>query len=113
MPLNWGVSKSLTTSVPFGNFPFGSAVWIRLENLPDDKNRVISELHAHKNSESPRFECEYRIKNAEDNYRWMKCKGLAVIDENGAAYRMAGSQTDITDLKQAEEKLALMQSTMS
>ena len=80
---------------------------------PDDKIRVISELHAHKNAETPHFECEYRINDAEGNYRWMMCRGLAVFDEDGIANRMAGSQTDITDRKQAEEKLALMQSTMS
>ena len=80
---------------------------------PDDKTRVINELHAHKNAETPHFECEYRINDAEGSYRWMMCRGLAVFDEDGIASRMTGSQTDITDRKQAEEKLALMQSTMS
>lgn len=70
---------------------------------PDDKSRVISKLHAHKNAETSHFECEYRIKNAEGKYRWMKCRGLAVSDDNGVAYRMAGSQIDISDRKQATE----------
>lgn len=73
---------------------------------PDDKSRVIGELHAHKNGEIPRFECEYRIRNAEGSYRWMMCRGLAVSDENGVVYRMTGSQTDISGRKEAEEKLA-------
>jgi len=33
------------------------------------------------------------------------CRGLAVRDDDDVAYRMIGSQTDITDRKQAEEKL--------
>ena len=77
---------------------------------PDDKTRVINELYAHKNAEIPQFECEYRIQDADENYRWVKCRGLAVCEEDGIAYRMTGSQTDITDRKQAEEKLALLQS---
>jgi len=76
----------------------------------DDKVLVINELHAHKNAETPQFECEYRIKNAEGNYKWMMCRGLAVFDEDGIANRMTGSQTDITGLKKSERKLALVQS---
>ncbi|MDJ0778295.1 MAG: response regulator [Gammaproteobacteria bacterium] len=72
----------------------------------DDKSRVINELHAHKNGESTHFECEYRIRDAEGDYRWVKCRGVAVGDENGVACRMTGSQTDISDLKAAEEALA-------
>ena len=72
---------------------------------PDDKNRVIGELHAHKNAETSHFESEYRIKNAEGRDRWMVCRGLAVRDEDGVAYRMIGSQTDTTERKEAEEKL--------
>ena len=72
---------------------------------PDDKNRVINELHAHKSAETSHFESEYRIKNAEGIYRWMACRGLAVRDGDGVAYRMIGSQTDSTERKEAEEKL--------
>ena len=72
---------------------------------PDDKTRVINELHAHKSAQTSHFESEYRIKNAEGDYRWMVCRGLAVRDEDGYAYRMIGSQTDNTERKQAEEKL--------
>ena len=38
-------------------------------------------------------------------YRWMLCRGLAVRDSLGKAYRMAGSQTDVTDRKTTEEQL--------
>ena len=72
----------------------------------DDKTRVIHELHAHKNGETPHFECEHRIRDAEGEYRWVKCRGVAVADENGVACRMTGSLTDISDLKAAEASLA-------
>ncbi|MCP3687040.1 MAG: EAL domain-containing protein [Gammaproteobacteria bacterium] len=70
-----------------------------------DKDLVLTELEAHKSGQSSAFACEYRIKNAAGNYRWMMCRGLAVTDDDSIAYRMTGSQTDITDRKVAEEKL--------
>jgi len=72
---------------------------------PDDRGFVIAELEAHKNGKTSHFESEYRIKNAEGSYRWMMCRSLAVRGEDDFAYRMTGSQTDITERKQAEEKL--------
>jgi len=72
---------------------------------PDDRCAVIAELDAHKNGETSHFETEYRIKNAEGNYRWMLGRGLAVRGKDEFAYRMTGSQTDITERKQAEDKL--------
>jgi diguanylate cyclase (GGDEF)-like protein len=39
------------------------------------------------------------------SYRWMLQRGLAVRSEAGKPYRMAGSQTDITSRKLAEEQL--------
>ncbi len=78
--------------------------WIARIHL-DDRSLVVAELEAHKNGKTPHFECEYRMKNSRGAYRWMMCRSLAVRDENGLAYRMTGSQTDITDRKKAEEKL--------
>ncbi len=71
----------------------------------DDKRPVIDALEAHKRGKTTYFESEYRIKNSNGQYRWMMCRSLAVRDEHGIAYRMTGSQTDITQRKEAEEKL--------
>ena len=53
----------------------------------------------------PHFECEYRMLHRDGTYRWELTRGLAVRDDKGVAYRMAGSQTDITARKNAEEQL--------
>jgi diguanylate cyclase (GGDEF)-like protein/PAS domain S-box-containing protein len=72
---------------------------------PDDQLDVRSALHAHLAGEAPKLKVEYRILDGGGRYRWMLCRALAIRDGDGNAYRMAGSQTDISDRKQAEEQL--------
>jgi diguanylate cyclase (GGDEF)-like protein/PAS domain S-box-containing protein len=72
---------------------------------PEDTERVKLELAKHIEGLSPQFESEYRMKHRDGTYRWMLSRGLAVWDANGKAYRMAGSQTDITQRKLVEQQL--------
>ncbi len=71
----------------------------------DERHQVEAKLTAHINGQSEHFECEYRIMHRDGTYRWMLNRGLAVRNEYGKAYRMAGSQTDIAERKIAEERL--------
>jgi diguanylate cyclase (GGDEF)-like protein/PAS domain S-box-containing protein len=72
---------------------------------PDDGGRVYSRLLEHLDNRCEHFQAEYRIRHADGSWRWMLCRGLAVRDEHGIAQRIAGSQTDISDRKHAEERL--------
>jgi diguanylate cyclase (GGDEF)-like protein/PAS domain S-box-containing protein len=72
---------------------------------PDDRAEVEARTAAHLSGRSPHFEGEYRIRHKDGMYRWMLNRGLAIRDRDGHAYRMAGSQTDITSRKSAEEQL--------
>jgi diguanylate cyclase (GGDEF)-like protein/PAS domain S-box-containing protein len=72
---------------------------------PEDRDRVRNELSAHLNGLTPHFESEHRVVHRSGTYHWMLCRGLAVRDTDGQAYRMAGSQTDITRRKQTEFQL--------
>jgi diguanylate cyclase (GGDEF)-like protein/PAS domain S-box-containing protein len=72
---------------------------------PEDIDRLRSEIATHLDGLTPHFESEYRILHNDGSSRWMLSRGLAIRDSNGKAYRMAGSQTDITERKQAEEQL--------
>ena len=63
---------------------------------PDDVNRIHAEIAAHLEELTPHFEGEYRIQHKDGNYLWMLGRGIAVRNGRGKAYRMAGSQTDIT-----------------
>jgi len=62
---------------------------------PDDKARVKDQLDRHLQGETPIFTCEYRIKHQAGNYLWVFCRGNALRVGN-RAYRIAGSQSDIT-----------------
>ncbi len=66
---------------------------------PADKEAVQKKLAEHVMGKSGHFESEYRILDAKGTYRWVLCRGLALRDAEGNAYRIAGSQTDVTDRK--------------
>ncbi len=51
------------------------------------------------------FQCEYRMRHHNGEYHWMLTRGKALRDANGKVYRMAGSQTDVTQRKLLETEL--------
>lgn len=70
-----------------------------------DIEQVKAALKAHLKGHTPHFENEHRIWHQDGTYHWMLSRGLAVRNTEGKAYRIAGSQTDITERKQAESRL--------
>ncbi|KAB7613773.1 PAS domain S-box protein [Amylibacter sp. SFDW26] len=73
---------------------------------PDDKEDKIAGDKACISGEVKRSLTEYRILDGLDEWRWMRSDSvIAEHDENGTPTRMIGTQTDITQLKTAREKL--------
>jgi diguanylate cyclase (GGDEF)-like protein/PAS domain S-box-containing protein len=72
---------------------------------PQDLDRVQAEINDHLSADSVHFESEYRIRHHDGTYRWVLTRGLVVRDAQGRSVRMAGSQTDITQRKAAEDRL--------
>jgi diguanylate cyclase (GGDEF)-like protein/PAS domain S-box-containing protein len=72
----------------------------------DDLPRVKAEIDAHLTRKTPYYVSEYRMRCRDGSYRWVLARGQAVWDEQGKPLRMAGSHTDITDRKKAEEQLS-------
>jgi diguanylate cyclase (GGDEF)-like protein/PAS domain S-box-containing protein len=68
---------------------------------PEDREQVKYEIRAHIKGHTPHFENEHRILHTDGTYRWVLSRGLAVK----GAHRFAGSITDITMRKRAEEQL--------
>jgi diguanylate cyclase (GGDEF)-like protein/PAS domain S-box-containing protein len=96
--------------------------WFRCVH-PDDLAHLQIQISAHltkeggdplqsdfkdfgKRGQIKQFEVEYRLRHRDGEYRWMLARGLAIYDEGGTVYRIAGSQTDITDRKRSQEDLA-------
>jgi diguanylate cyclase (GGDEF)-like protein/PAS domain S-box-containing protein len=72
---------------------------------PDDRARVEAAIEAHLEGRTEHFESEHRMVCRDGGYRWMLSRGIAVRDAQGEPCRMAGSQSDITERKQAEDQL--------
>ncbi len=71
----------------------------------DDRSALAAAVKSHVDGDTEHLEFEYRIRHEDGTYRWMLCRGLAVCDVHGRPYRMAGSQSDITQRKRTEEQL--------
>ena len=76
--------------------------WLQLVH-PDDRARYNTANIRHLCGKTPHFECEYRIRRADGTWAWGLSRGIAAIDDDGIARRMAGSITDITARKEQEE----------
>lgn len=72
---------------------------------PDDYVQLERELSAHLEGQTPHFQHEHRMLHHDGTYSWMLSRGIAVRDATGKAYRMVGSQSDVTPRRQAEEQL--------
>lgn len=78
--------------------------WFNLVHA-DDLPALQGRLAAHLSGEAEHFSAEHRVLHKDGTYRWVLTRGIAVRDAAGKAVRMAGSQTDVTDRKQAEQQL--------
>ncbi len=77
--------------------------WIeRWTYHPDDRERVRRALSAYLRGSTRNFEVEYRLRHSSGSWRWYHDRGVALRDERGQPYRMAGSIEDITSRKEAE-----------
>jgi len=72
---------------------------------PEDRVRVLAHLDDHLEGRVEHFETEFRVLHSDSTYRWMLVRGLAVRNDRGNPYRIAGSMTDITDRKRVEAQL--------
>jgi PAS domain S-box-containing protein len=69
---------------------------------PDDSARVEAALRDHLEGRTPRYECEYRIRQPDGQWRWLFVRGRCLRDPTGKAYRLVGSTSDISAAKEAQ-----------
>jgi polar amino acid transport system substrate-binding protein len=71
---------------------------------PDDYAAVATALQNHLYNRVP-FNKVCRLQCKSGEYRWFRISGQAIWDDNGQAYRMAGSIVDITEGRIAQDEL--------
>jgi PAS domain S-box-containing protein len=87
-----------------GEFPASYDSWRRLVHPEDveEAERTVFDAIERRSA----FANEFRFKEKGGGWRWILARGkVAEIDEEGGAVRMAGSHTDITKRRTAEEAL--------
>lgn len=73
---------------------------------PDDLDWVTQAVQDHFAKKTPFYITEHRVLCKDGSYKWILNRGQGLWDEHDNVVRMAGSHTDITERKQAEEALS-------
>jgi PAS domain S-box-containing protein len=77
--------------------------WLaRIVIHPDDLLRFRETAREHLEGSTPRYECEYRVRQPDGGWRWLLSRGHCLRDSTGRPIRFIGSATDITAEKQAQ-----------
>lgn len=84
--------------------PHKASAWQDIINQ-DDLNTALENFQMHVKDPSHPYDQIVRYKHKNGSTVWIRCRGLAIRDENGKAYRMLGAHHNITELKEAEMKL--------
>ncbi|MCH8997281.1 MAG: PAS domain-containing protein [Proteobacteria bacterium] len=79
---------------------------------PDDRDVVSEAVRAHLEERAP-YDIEFRLRHKSGDYVWIRSRGQAVWGEDGEPLRMAGSITDITEHRRAEESTQQLRSQLA
>ncbi len=70
----------------------------------EDYDRVMASLKNHFDWNHP-YELEYRLWHKDGSYVWVLARGACIRNEQGRPIRMIGSHSDVTQRREAEEKV--------
>jgi len=85
----------------FGNDFASYMKWVLPEDRAAINERVAQALQGHDDN----YESEYRVVRPNGELRWITAPGRVFRDPSGRPLRIAGTMMDITERKQAEERL--------
>ncbi len=71
----------------------------------EDRARYLKAISDLFKSKGNHFSLQYRVRHIDGSYRWVLDRATARRDAGGRIYRMAGSLSDITESKRAEDAL--------
>lgn len=85
--------------------PNGKDTWKAIL-YPDDIALAMDKFNNHVN-DGDQFDCTLRYKHKNGNVIWMACRGSALRDQTGNAMLFVASHTNITPLREEQEKLKI------
>jgi PAS domain S-box-containing protein len=71
---------------------------------PDDRARVEAEWGLAV-ERGHTYDEEFRLRRFDGTYRWFRTRGVPLLDASGALVKWFGSNTDVEDYKQSEQRL--------
>jgi PAS domain S-box-containing protein len=79
------------------------SAWLaRVEIHPDDRPRFEAALKDHFEGITPHYECDYRVRQPDGEWRWLHARGHCLRDSAGRPVRFIGSTSDVTAQKVAQ-----------
>lgn len=71
---------------------------------PDDLQAALKLVNQHLADPTSLYDQEVRYRHLNGSWVWVRCRGMAIRDENGQPRRLLGAHTDITALKNAQRQ---------
>ena len=75
---------------------------------PEDRQGVMDYARRYFRGEIAQYEIEFRMLHKDGSARWILARGAALRDADGTPWRMAGSHTDVTERRRAEEQIRFL-----
>jgi PAS domain S-box-containing protein len=89
----------------FGGKVEPSSEWARERIHPDDREQVVRRMDEAIGGSGQQWSCEYRLRRHDGTYAFVYERGFVVRDAAGAAVRVFGALTDLSDRKRREDVL--------
>ncbi len=108
--IRWGEELEGMHGLPAGRFPGTLEAWEQMIHRLDRQKAVRAIGDAAERGE--RLESEWRVVWPNGTVRWLAGRASILKDASGLPRRMVGAQIDITERKQAEERLRELNETL-
>ena len=79
--------------------------WWQANIHPDDLAVALDNFGKHLEDPNHPYDQIVRYRHRDGGTVWVRCRGLAIRDDDGKPIRLLGCHTDVTALKRAEEDL--------
>jgi PAS domain S-box-containing protein len=74
---------------------------------PDDRTRVAQAIDESIATGRP-YKCDHRVVSPDGEVRWLRSRGRVLYDASGRPQGMTGAMADFTELKHAEQSMAIL-----